>query len=53
MLKLRIYTDSTPYIMSSFILMCNISLSERRSVASLINEENAAQVTPRRILGLI
>ncbi len=28
MLKLRIYTDSIPCIMSSFILMCNISLSE-------------------------
>ncbi len=53
MLKLHIDTDSTPCIMSSFILMCNMSLSERYSVASQINEEHAAQVTARGILGLI
>ncbi len=52
MLKLRIYTDSIPCIMSPFILMCNISLSERSNLMK-INEEHAAQVTARGILGLI
>ncbi len=43
--------------MSSFILMCNISLSDATvsdaGAASQINEEHEAQVTARRILGLI